>query len=457
ATVCALISGTGPAAASDSSDLFANTNASRAQYGLGALAYDSAASSIAQSWSAQLASAGSLAHNPNLASQISAQVTNDWTRIGENVGYAGDANALENAFMGSQAHKDNILGDYNRVGVGTTRGGDGRLWAAVVFIKGPALAAAPAVGSPTGSYEAAVAGAGWVSVQGWALDPDTTGALEIDVTVDGYYVGAGTANQSRSDVAAAYPSYGAAHGFSFSVGIWGGTHSVCVAAVNVGPGAPAYLGCRSVFVNINPIGRLEQAYLSVPGRLAVQGWALDPDTKGTIEVDISVDGGFAGVAWAWYNRPDVGRDYPYWGPNHGYWTTVPISGGRHTVCAHAINSGPGANTVLGCRVVDIPANPIGAFETAWAGNGGYWFGGWALDPDVVGPIEVDVSLDGYYFGLVWANGSRNDVAGAFPAYGPNHGFMFRLNGVPGTHTACAWAINQGAGRSTLLGCRTVAL
>jgi len=350
ATMCALIIGTGPAAASDSSDLFANTNASRAQYGLGPLSYDSAASSIAQSWSSQLASAGALSHNPNLASQISAQVTNDWTRIGENVGYAGDANALENAFMGSQAHMDNILGDYNRVGVGTTRGGDGRLWAAVVFVKGPELASAAPSSNPFGSIDGFVVGPGYVSIQGWAADPGTASGIEVDALVDSRFAGYQTALGNRPDVGAALPAFGPNHGFRFDAVMDGGFHTLCVYAINVGPGVNTLLGCQGFDVPASPLGQLD-ALVPVNGQVRAQGWAIDPQTSGYDEINVLVDGGLTGWGAAYTSRPDVGRVYPLFGDRHGFDMVAPMGAGTHTVCVYAINVGAGVNTLLGCRSI----------------------------------------------------------------------------------------------------------
>ena len=126
---------------SDDERAFYNaTNGDRAANGLAALSYDAAASDVARSWSQTMASNGSLYHNPNLARSIAAQVTPQWTRLGENVGVGYDVAGLERAFMASPGHRANILGDFNRVGIGTVRGSDGRLWVTVVFIKGPAIA-----------------------------------------------------------------------------------------------------------------------------------------------------------------------------------------------------------------------------------------------------------------------------------------------------------------------------
>jgi hypothetical protein len=40
--------------------------------------------------------------------------------------------------MGSSAHRGNILGDYNYVGVGVTQDAEATLWVTVVFMKGAA-------------------------------------------------------------------------------------------------------------------------------------------------------------------------------------------------------------------------------------------------------------------------------------------------------------------------------
>jgi uncharacterized protein YkwD len=141
AASAALAFAAGPAAADDAADeirLFQLTNESRAAYGRAPLAYDAAASSVARAWAAELARSGNLRHNPNLVSQVSSQVTNQWSAIGENVGYAGSVDQVHGAYMGSTGHRNNILGNYNRVGVGSVRAGN-YVWTTVVFILGPQL------------------------------------------------------------------------------------------------------------------------------------------------------------------------------------------------------------------------------------------------------------------------------------------------------------------------------
>ena len=100
-------------------------------------------------------------------------------------------------------------------------------------------------GSPFGNFESAVGGSGSVTVKGWAIDPDRTGPIYVWVTVNGVGRHAYAAAYRR-DVGAAYPGYGASHGFLASFSVGRGTHRVCVTASNVGSGSHTPLGCRTV-------------------------------------------------------------------------------------------------------------------------------------------------------------------------------------------------------------------
>lgn len=124
-------------------------NHARGQAGLAGLTRDTAADAVARSWSGRMAQSGSLAHNPSLASDVDRMVTTQWTRLGENVGVGWDVPGLHAAFMNSPGHRANVLGDFNRVGIGVVRNPDGRLWVTFVFIKGPAIAAPTTVPAST--------------------------------------------------------------------------------------------------------------------------------------------------------------------------------------------------------------------------------------------------------------------------------------------------------------------
>jgi len=57
----------------------------------------------------------------------------DWTIGGENVGVGGSLETLEEAFMGSRLHRQNILRPaFQRAAVGVVRDGDG-FWVTVIF------------------------------------------------------------------------------------------------------------------------------------------------------------------------------------------------------------------------------------------------------------------------------------------------------------------------------------
>jgi hypothetical protein len=102
-------------------------------------------------------------------------------------------------------------------------------------------------GSPFGSFDSVVGGTGALRVTGWAIDPDTDLPVRIRVVVDGVATRL-TAGSSRADVGTAFPGYGPMHGFSGRIVAPKGTHSVCVSALDVGPGSNKSFGCRSVKV-----------------------------------------------------------------------------------------------------------------------------------------------------------------------------------------------------------------
>ncbi len=86
---------------------------------------------------------------------------------------------------------------------------------------------------------------GVVQVSGWALDPDTTAPLVIDVLADGVQVGTVTASDPRPDVEAAFPRWGSARGFSARFDVPHNTVKVCLRAKDATTGPATDLGCRS--------------------------------------------------------------------------------------------------------------------------------------------------------------------------------------------------------------------
>jgi len=106
----------------------------------------------------------------------------------------------------------------------------------------------------------------------------------------------------------------------------------------------------------------------------------------------------------------------------------------------------------------LPVDPIGANESVVPyGPGAARVTGWAIDPDVVDPIDVHVYVDGVSAAAVTANGPRPDIGASHPGYGNNHGFTATVSTGGGTHQVCAYGINAPGtpGFNPQLGCRQV--
>lgn len=305
----------------------------------------------------------------------------------------------------------------------------------------------------TGNVEAVTAGVGTVSVSGWALDRTTSASIPVHV-----YVGAVgtpvTAAFDRPDVAATFPGSGSRHGFSVTLPASPGPQQVCVYAIGNGVGNTPQLGCRTVDVrDPSPVGTVE-AVRAAPGGLEVSGWAFDWNTTASILVHVYVDGvGRALVADR--SRADVARAYPGQGAAHGYSASFVAGPGDHQVCIYGINTGAGQNRLFECRTVTVMAgSPVGAFDAAQASDGRIAASGWALDPDTRDAVDVHVYVDGVGR-AVKADVPRSDIGRIHPGYGAAHGWSSQVAATPGRHEVCAYAINVGAGATTVLGCKTV--
>lgn len=122
-----------PPASAAESDLAGRINAERANAGLAPLAFQGVLRDQARAWSTQMATAGRISHHPDLTAEAY-RADSNWLNYGENVGVGGDVGSIHAAFMASQAHRANVLGDFNQVGVGIVESG-GQLWVTVRFLK----------------------------------------------------------------------------------------------------------------------------------------------------------------------------------------------------------------------------------------------------------------------------------------------------------------------------------
>ncbi|MFA5801644.1 MAG: M23 family metallopeptidase [Thermoleophilia bacterium] len=214
-----------------------------------------------------------------------------------------------------------------------------------------------------------------------------------------------------------------------------------------------YINDRRIFDT--PFGSLEGTSVALGG-VKVGGWVIDPNTADPIDIQVTVDGVLAKTTRADLNRPDVGAAYPAYGPAHGYSAALTVAAGTHQVCVNAVNTGAGADNMLGCREVVIDGNPLGSLEGLSVEGGTQLRAtGWAIDPDTVSPIDVQFYLNGVVAGTATAADVRSDVGIRYPEYGSSHGFSTTLPLLAGENQVCAYGVNTGAGSNTSLGCRTV--
>ncbi len=319
--------------------------------------------------------------------------------------------------------------------------------------------------TPIGSFETLTSDGGRVTAKGWAIDPDTASPVKVHL----YYGGVGreyTANKTRTDVGAANPGYGNAHGFEETFAVSGAKAEVCAYALNTGPGVNAFLGCKTVDVVETipeqgrvPIGELEG--VTVSGTTAtVKGWTIDPDTRESIRVHLYLNGvGREFIANK--DRTDISERYPAYGYYHGFEEKLTIPTGESTICAYGINTGPGGHTFLGCKTVTASSGiqekgrvPIGSFEAVQASGTSVTASGWAIDPDTSSSIRVHLYVNGVGREYI-ADKARADVGAANPGYGNAHGFSETFTLDVGTSTICAYGINTGPGGHTFMGCKTI--
>src|SRR5450631_1529190 len=307
--------------------------------------------------------------------------------------------------------------------------------------------------APVGALDSVTAGRHSFSVRGWALDPDTTSSISVNVYVNGRYTLPLAAAGSRPDVGRVFGK-GDKHGFIATLDAAPGTYQVCLYAINTPAGTNPLIRCSNVVVsNQAPVGALESVASGMDS-FSVRGWALDPDTTSSISVHVYVDGRYALSLAAAGSRPDVGRVLGK-GDNHGFSATLGAVPGTHQVCVYAINTPAGTNPRIGCSNVVISNQaPVGAIDSVTSGVHSFSVRGWALDPDTKSSISVHVYVDGRYTLSLAAAGSRPDV-GRVLGKGDNHGFIATVKATPGTRRVCVYAINTPAGTNPVIGCRNV--
>jgi hypothetical protein len=133
----------------DENAMVGMVNAHRAGMGLRTLQGDPALQTVARRQTSRMVAAGYIYHNPNLGGEAGAAVPG-WLKIGENVGVGSSAPIVEDAFLNSPHHRENIEDpSYNLIGLGAMSGNNQAMYFTQNFAnKGgarpaPAPAAAP--------------------------------------------------------------------------------------------------------------------------------------------------------------------------------------------------------------------------------------------------------------------------------------------------------------------------
>ena len=235
-----------------------------------------------------------------------------------------------------------------------------------------------------------------------------------------------------------------------------------------------YIHVKDLSASAPPFGNFDEVASAAPGMVRVRGWAIDNDAKSTpLAVHLYV-GGPAGSGaevhgiTANVRRDDVGAAYPGTGVSHGFDATFAIGPeGSQQVCAYAIDVGGTDNTHLGCKTVYIAdPDPFGSLDSAAGTASTVRVRGWTIDPnDHNARLRIHVYVGGAA-GTAGAEGHdigpaalrRDDVASAYPAGGPLHGFdEVVATAKRGVQQVCVYAINIGAGHNQLLSCASVDL
>ena len=302
-----------------------------------------------------------------------------------------------------------------------------------------------------------------VTVEGWVVDPDSHGPIDVHVYVDGQ----GAANVAtfgeRPDVSAIWPWITTPVRFAAKVRVGPGDHQLCAYGINRGTGGNVALGCTTGRAREGPpFGRLDVLDPLGPRTVEARGWAIDPDTSAPVDVRIDVDGVTAAQVRADRHRADLAQLYPRWGGAHGYAVPVAVSDGAQ-VCAYALDVvAPGSTSLLSCQRVTIPTgSPFGRLDGwRWRAPGTIRLSGWAIDPDTTAPAEVHVydqtGAEPRGLVAVVADRARSDIDAAYPGWGPLHGFAVDLPLPKGERRLCAYGVDVAGGHGpTLLGCTTV--
>ncbi len=318
-------------------------------------------------------------------------------------------------------------------------------------------------GSPTGAITGVTTGYQQAVITGWAVDPDSTGAIRTDLYVDGKGAASTTANIAMPSLAGSLGANNTAHGFSATVtGLQAGRHQVCAWGINVGAGSNAQFQCADFTVEGgSPIGVIDRVTTAVD-TVSVRGWAIDPDTTAAVSVRVQIDGVTKATWTAKATKSGLNAAKPGFGDAHQYSGTISgVAAGTHQLCVVAVNkAGSGSDAQLGCQSFTRQSgSPMLTIDQAVSRSpGAMSVRGWSIDPDTVAAVTVDVLVDGRKVASRKADVAKSSLASAFPGYGAGHAFSVGVTGLAPSvpHELCIVANDASGGNPATRTCRTVA-
>ena len=277
--------------------------------------------------------------------------------IGGNIGVSGRVNRATVTVVGSDGTRS-IQGDTFRLLVNRGLANDGRFSRDDQLLSTNFSHTGPTDEVPFGNVTKAKTLGTSVRLIGWAIDPDTSDPIKVQVSVDGKTK---TRKAQRNKKSLEKHGLGTRHAFRIDVGVSPGTHRVCAVALNNASGQPSTnLGCRTVEVAAEqaptgdiPVGELEIVREASTSNTAIRvaGWALDPTTDDAIRVAIDIDQTEVARTTASFAHDGL---EPYGrGPDHGFDATVPTSTGTKQVCVRAISADGRTAVVLGCQQITL--------------------------------------------------------------------------------------------------------
>ena len=356
----------------------------------------------------------------------------------------------------------------------------------------PGVAAATAA-SPVGNVDSVqtTAFSNTVVMNGWAVDPQTPDRpTSVQITVDGANFGASRAAAvSRADVSETYSAAGG-HGFSFTVTLPTGKHTVCLTAQTNPAGASQSLGCYA-FQGYPPATQAQMLAIARtidPHRTINWIWTPLPTAASgraepwnrTIQIASGNTTRYlrALMLHEWSHvlqyRAFAGAD-PWWdavqafNALHGHPTDRQnydgIEHGADCIAAalgadHLSYGCPSDLRVYGARIAhgELMNHPDGRLDSAKISGGTVTVTGWALDPsNPTTASSVQVTDNGRAAtGWTTTTVNRADVNAALGLPG-THGYQTRITLPSGAHRLCISAATITAGRpaATTPGCATV--